>query len=106
MNGFGLDLLAIFGTRCFDNAARSEGDEFIEVSSEEDLYDPSKPEFITPATPEEVKRTGELLLAKQIAKLEAYAARRRGDTKVVGHYHRVLGSLRSRRDAIGCKLTS
>merc|ERR1719195_866670 len=99
--------MALFGAQCLIDTANSERDETIDVSeSDEDRYDPSKPEFISPATPEEVERTGELLLAKQIAKLQAHAARRRGDSNVTGHYHRVLGSLRSQRDTMGCKMMS
>merc|ERR1740122_511290 len=113
MNSLGFDVMALFGTQCLANAANSECDETIEMSelnseseseSEEDLYDPSKPEFISPATPEEVEKIGALLLAKQIAKLEAHAARRGEDTKVVGHYQNVLSTLRSRRETIASKL--
>merc|ERR1719343_191039 len=110
-------MMALFGTQCLDTLAiAADREQAISVSdedhreqamsvSDEDVYDPSKPEFISPATPEEVEKMGAHLLAKQIAKLEAHAARRGHDTKVVGHYQNVLSTLRSRRDTIACKLS-
>lgn len=61
-----------------------------------DEYDPSKPEFIATASQEEVDRTNARMLAQQIAKLEAHAAKRRQAGKAVSHYESVVESLKSR----------
>jgi len=105
-NKLGFDMMALFGTQCLDTVAIIADREQAISVSDEDLYDPSKPEFISPATPEEVEKMGALLLAKQIAKLEAHAARRGENAKVAGHYQSVLSSLRSRRETTASKLTS
>merc|ERR1719471_431106 len=76
------------------------------IETPEDLYDPSNPEFIAPATQEEVAETNAKLLAKQIAKLEAYTARRKAESKVAAYYKNVVSTLRSREAAIGAMFKS
>lgn len=75
----------------------------VTFAPEEDQYDPSNPEFIAPASQEEVDSTNAKLLEKQIAKLESYAARKRSaigpdlakSCKVVHHYQNVLNSMKT-----------
>lgn len=111
---FGLEMVAMMGAQCFENWVESlngDDDEIVATDVEQDddfeadsdPYDPSKPEYISPATQEEVDRTNAVLLAKQIAKLEAYATRRRAESRVARHYDTVLSSWRGSEAAAGGK---
>jgi len=72
------------------------------IQEEDDEYDPSSPQFIAPASLEEVESTNARMLAQQIAKLESYAARKRSslntevasNDKVVHHYQSVLETMK------------
>lgn len=111
----GLDMVAMMGAQCFENVLANlngDDDEIVtrsglpeddDLEADSDPYDPSKPEYISPATQEEVDRTNAVLLAKQIAKLEAYATRRRAESRVARHYDTVLSSWRGGEAAAGGK---
>jgi len=73
-------------------------------ATQAELYDPSKPEFITPATLEEVEALDADLLAKQIARLERHASRRKSnpECRVASHYEHVASSLRGMEARLGC----
>lgn len=69
----------------------------------DDDYDPRKPEYITPATPEEVERNNGEILRKQINKLETHFEKRktevpswsRHDDLATRHYKTVIDDLRT-----------
>lgn len=105
MDKFGLDVLAMMGSQCQTSQVASIEHDDVAVTDEE-LYDPSNPENIAPATQEEVEKTNAMLLAKQIAKLEAYTARRRAESKIAAHYTSVVSTLRSREAAISAMFKS
>jgi len=74
--------------------------------AKEEDYDPRKPEYIAPATPEEVERHNAHLLAKQIARLEASAmthskAAQLAHDKVAQHYQHVAETLKSKQVVLG-----
>jgi len=105
VHNFGFEMMAAMGTQCLVGVATNfELEEMNLLDS--DSYDPSKPEYIVPATQEEVEQANAVLLAQQIAKLGAHAARRRTGSKVVSHYQRVLSTLRSKEECTRSKLTS
>lgn len=113
MHKFGFEMVGIMGSQCINNVAASfQGEEIAHDAGSDlakaraDSYDPMKPENIIPATEEEVERANSILLSKQIAKLEAHAARRRSEPKVVLHYNSVVDTLRSREAMVGSKLRS
>jgi len=71
-----------------------------------DEYDPRKPEYIAPATEEEVEETDAKLLAQQIRKLETFA--RRGGpmvekAQIIDHYVQVAQVLRSEEAVIATR---
>lgn len=108
----GLELIRMMQSQCLkvDDFMASEADAqdssdldadlCDSLALDEDPYDPSKPEYIVPATDEEVEQANAALLAKQIAKLEAHIARR-SEVKVIVHYLSVLRTLRNRERATG-----
>lgn len=63
----------------------------------DDDYDPTKPEYTTPATPDEVEHAHLELLEQQIAKLEMLLSRWQPDAHaphVFHHYQRILAEMR------------
>jgi len=125
MPAFGVELISMLQSQCLeggvakfviDELLQPEGDAYDLGGDrcdslalfEDDPYDPSKPEYIAPATQEEVERVNAQLLAKQIAKLEAHTARRRRSSRpdVILHYQSVLNALRSREPVVRGALAS
>lgn len=68
---------------------------FKDMGSEEE-YDPRKPEFILPATDEEVQRAKAQMLERQMSKLESLLAKRQPvkHRHIAQHYEQVLSEMR------------
>jgi len=67
-----------------------------EAMANDDDYDPRKPEYIIPATEDEMTHTSTELLSKQIAQLEDLVERRQAESnpKTYQHYEQVIAEMR------------
>jgi len=65
------------------------------VGPDDDPYDPRKPEYVLPASQDEVDATNSRLLEQQITKLEASLSKRRDNIapQVLRHYEHVLDEM-------------
>lgn len=64
------------------------------VDPEEDDYDPTKPEFVSPASREQVEEANRQLVEQQIARLESTLVKRRAlKPGLLHHYERVLSDM-------------
>jgi len=76
--------------------------------SNDDDYDPRKPEYIIPATEEQMTHTSSELLRKQIAQLEDLVERRQAESypKPYQHYEQVIAEMRYEADQRACRRRS
>jgi hypothetical protein len=68
------------------------------VMAHDDDYDPTKPEYITPAKQDEMEHTSSELLGRQIAQLEMFLEKRvdvcNSPSNKFQHYDQVLAEMR------------
>jgi len=78
----------VFGGTVAGNTVEVDG----QPGPDDDPYDPAKPEYLLPATEEEVEAADSKLLGEQIDKLEAHLASRRANIPehVAQHYELIL----------------
>jgi len=97
----GASFLNFFVTSCFiaHSMPNAHGAEY-EAMAIDDGYDPRKPEYIIPATEDEMTQTSTELIGKQISQLEVLVERRQAESNPQNfhHYEQVIAEMRYESD--------